>query len=82
MASLRKAVNAKCKDCIYDPSSRGTWKQQVTLCSCKTCALWPHRPKTASSLPKTLAEYYGLTSEEIVALDAQIASTTSKRKAS
>jgi hypothetical protein len=44
-ASLRVAVNSKCKDCIYDAlSGGGTWREQVAQCSVKSCALWPVRP--------------------------------------
>ncbi len=46
--SLRKAVNAKCKDCIYDNLCPGTWRQQVTLCTVKECPLWEVRPRAAS----------------------------------
>ena len=42
--SLRKAINEKCKDCIYDPQGRGNWRQQVTACPCQDCPLWPVRP--------------------------------------
>ena len=43
--SLRKSINAKCKDCIYDPSSGGgTWRQQVAKCSATSCPLWAVRP--------------------------------------
>jgi hypothetical protein len=42
----QQAINAKCKDCIYDPKSGlGTWRQQVELCQIKTCSLWVYRPK-------------------------------------
>ena len=44
--SLRKAINEKCKDCIYDPLCPGTWRKQVEECTSPDCALWPHRPKT------------------------------------
>lgn len=44
--SRQTAINAKCKDCIYDPKcGGGTWRQQVEACSISTCALWPYRPK-------------------------------------
>jgi hypothetical protein len=50
--SLRKAINEKCKDCIYDPlSGLGNWRQQVTACTIKTCSLWPVRPLTDGRLP-------------------------------
>jgi hypothetical protein len=44
--SLRKAINNKCKDCIYDPSATGcgSWLQQITDCTDKTCSLWKVRP--------------------------------------
>jgi hypothetical protein len=42
--SLRKAINAKCRDCIYDPAARGTWLAQVAACSASSCPLWPVRP--------------------------------------
>jgi hypothetical protein len=43
--SLRKAINAKCKECIYDPlGGTGTWKKQVVECTSKSCPLWPYRP--------------------------------------
>jgi len=46
--SLRKAINAKCKDCIYDPhSGSGNWRQQVEACAIKSCSLWPYRPKSS-----------------------------------
>jgi hypothetical protein len=46
--SLRSAINAHCKSCIYDPKSGlGTWRQQVEGCQIQRCALWPVRP-TAS----------------------------------
>ncbi len=48
--SLRKAINMKCKDCIYDPSQRGggTWREQIAACSAIKCPLWPVRPAPGS----------------------------------
>lgn len=47
---LRASINAKCKDCIYDPKSGlGTWRQQVEACSCLDCPLWLVRPTAAKS---------------------------------
>ena len=34
--SLRKSVNAKCKECIYDPYARGTWRKQVQESNART----------------------------------------------
>lgn len=42
--SRAKAVNQHCKDCIYDPSNGGNWRQQVEACSVTSCALYPIRP--------------------------------------
>lgn len=42
--SLRKLVDQHCKDCVYDPSNGGTWRQQVDACSVMKCALYPVRP--------------------------------------
>ena len=45
--SRAKAIAEKCKDCIYDPKSPGTVREQITLCTSeKSCALWPYRPVT------------------------------------
>lgn len=49
--SRTKAINDKCKDCIYDPAVGGTWREQVEACtSQKSCALWPFRPVTTASI--------------------------------
>ena len=43
--SMRKAINDKCKECIYDPESgTGTWREQVEGCSCQSCPLFDLRP--------------------------------------
>lgn len=43
--SLRGAIDAKCRECTYDPKSgAGTWRQQVTACTSRTCPLYPVRP--------------------------------------
>jgi len=42
--SFREAIDAKCKECIYDPESRGTWREQVKECSSSLCPLHPLRP--------------------------------------
>jgi hypothetical protein len=44
--SLRKAINDKCKECIYDPlPGNGTWRQQVSECTSPRCPLFLVRPK-------------------------------------
>ncbi len=61
--SLRKAVNEKCKSCIYDEMAKGTWRQQVTLCSVWSCPLFDARP-TTDRIPESVLNYYGITSPE------------------
>lgn len=47
--SLRKAVDAMCRSCLYDSSpGNGNWRQQVTACTSKTCPLYPVRPVSSS----------------------------------
>ena len=62
--SLRKCVNDKCRSCIYDKQAAGTWRQQVTLCSVKNCALYPVRPVTKAPIPESVLDYYAVTSAE------------------
>lgn len=43
--SLRAAINAMCKSCLYDPSNgNGAWREQVQGCSSSNCALHSVRP--------------------------------------
>jgi len=58
--SLRKAINAKCSDCIYDVHAAGTKLQQVTLCSVFDCPLWSVRPTTKAPIPDGVLKYYGI----------------------
>ncbi len=51
MASLKKCIEEKCKDCTYDHAAPGTWREQVELCTVKRCALWPVRPMTVATMP-------------------------------
>ena len=46
--SLRAAIDAKCKECIYDPyGGAGTWRQQVAACTSPSCPLFALRPMPA-----------------------------------
>ena len=47
----QQAIEAKCKDCTYDPLDSGTWRQQVERCDITDCALWNYRPKSRSKMP-------------------------------
>lgn len=40
----QQSINAKCKDCIYDPLAGGTWRQQAENCTVTSCSLYPYRP--------------------------------------
>ena len=45
MARFRAAINAKCKECIYDGiGGTGNWRQQVEACTSPKCPLFPLRP--------------------------------------
>ena len=47
--SLRSAIDAHCRNCIYDPGrGNGAWREQVDRCSSTNCALWPVRPRSSS----------------------------------
>ncbi|MEN8131868.1 MAG: hypothetical protein ABFS45_17125 [Pseudomonadota bacterium] len=39
-----EAVNQKCAECVYDPGSPGTWREQVKGCCGFDCSLYPIRP--------------------------------------
>lgn len=62
--SLRKSINLNCKNCTFDNLAAGTWRQQVTLCSVISCALYDVRPKTSSPIPKSVLSYYGVSLDE------------------
>jgi len=66
--SLRKAINKNCKNCIYDDLAAGTWRQQVFLCSVKSCALYDVRPKPTRPIPESVLSYYGVSLEEYQSL--------------
>lgn len=53
--SLRRAINHKCKECLFDPlGGTGTWRQQTAACTSKTCPLWPVRPRPYSATTPVL----------------------------
>ena len=56
--SLRKAINAKCRQCTYDPLDVGTAAQQIAACICSECPLHPVSPITTKQLPVSLLEAY------------------------
>ena len=50
MASLKKCIEEKCKDCTYDHAAPGSWRQQVESCMVKACPLWEVRPVTMETM--------------------------------
>lgn len=52
----QKAINEKCKDCIYDPCAPGNWRQQVSGCTHVKCALYTYRPV---SKPRPASKEHG-----------------------
>ena len=58
MPKLREKIDQHCKTCIYDSSAAGSWRQQVTLCSVKTCEFHDVRPKTSHPIPNSVLTYY------------------------
>jgi len=56
MRSLRAAIDAKCRECLYDPDSGcGPWRMQVDACTSPSCPLYPVRPRSRARQegPKT-----------------------------
>ena len=53
--SLRKAINDKCKECIYDPYAKGlgSWRQQVKDCTSPDCPLFRVRPLPEKGVAST-----------------------------
>ena len=65
--SLRAAINAKCRDCIYDPASGlGTWRAQVARCTAVDCPIWPVRPGPESG------PYQRPQIDDVIARDADL----------
>lgn len=50
--SMRGAINAKCRECIYDPYQAGNWRQQVQACTSPSCPLYPLRPVSRPVVPR------------------------------
>ena len=63
--SLRKAINAKCKQCVYDAMDVGTAAQQIAACICRDCPLHKVRPITTKQLPVSLLEAYNVNPMEL-----------------
>ena len=54
--SLRAAINAHCRACLYDPGrGNGHWREQIDACSSTNCALWPVRPRASKTREKAVS---------------------------
>ena len=60
----KQAIEANCRDCVYDPANSGNWRQQVTLCAVRECFLWPWRPVSRSDIPEHLLDAYSVSDAE------------------
>lgn len=50
MGSKRQeAINKNCRDCVYDETCNGSWREQIEGCEITTCALYDFRPKTIAT---------------------------------
>jgi len=63
--SLRRAINAHCRACIYDPLDYGTCAQQIACCIVANCPLHPHRPITTKAIPLELLHSYRLSPDDL-----------------
>ncbi len=71
--SLRKAINNKCKDCIYDKFDKGTWRGQVSACLSDDCALHPYRPVDSATKAERLTNSsVNLTVKEVLDRKARV----------
>lgn len=48
--SLRRAIDQKCKSCLYDELALGSWRAQIAACSSPDCPLYGVRPLPASGI--------------------------------
>ena len=49
LVNRKQAIDAHCRDCIYDAQSIGTWRYQVEACTSLNCKLHQFRPLTKST---------------------------------
>jgi hypothetical protein len=47
--SLRAAIDAFCRWCLFDPRENGTWRAQIEACPCTDCPLHAVRPVTVGN---------------------------------
>ena len=67
--SLRRAINAKCRDCCHDEPAAGSAAVQIELCASTDCPMWPVRPVRQDRIPFShpVCAEYGLNADEAAA---------------
>ena len=63
--SLRKAINAKCRECIFDPLDVGTARQQIACCVQSDCPLHSVRPVNTKTIPQRLLASWGVSAAQL-----------------
>lgn len=49
--SYRKAIDRKCKECLFDPiGGSGKWREQTEACTAYSCPLFDVRPRSYAKL--------------------------------
>lgn len=75
--SLRRAIDAKCRDCGGQEGGERHWRGHCSFCPVIGCALWPVRPITGENPPEWLTSrdpsrlpqgFLQLSTEEALAL--------------
>jgi len=69
--SRKAAIDRHCRNCIYDPSAPGTWRQQIELCSVADCALYPFRPVGYGTIAESVLGYFHVADQSCLS-DAEI----------
>ena len=66
--NCQQAIDAMCKECIYDPISIGIFKQtlnqQIEDCTSPECPLYEYRPLTGKTKEENKQKYIASLSEE------------------
>jgi len=58
--SLRAAINAKCKSCVYDNLAPGNWRQQTQGCTVWRCPLYSVRPVSSGPVMAPESDIAGI----------------------
>ena len=61
--SMKKAIEAMCFQCIYDPLDVGSKHQQTDNCTSPDCALYEYRPLTGATRVRLKQERYDALSD-------------------